>query len=271
LEEKPFIKYIFCLFRCILWCLEKCARWMCKKVYIETCIHGTWFCTSLCQVAKALINMLTYITIAEFISTLMLFFGKLSIAFGTAGIAGYIFNEYFDMTSIIFPTILVLIMSFAVASMFVQVYDMCIDTMLMCFCEAKLDDSGTVCVPKQLETYMGEQYTAHQQEVADTDSAIADAEVVENLPPALLTEMKEKFARYDLDKSGTINSKEELQQLMTNLYFSLSGKGLSASIKPDDIAARVTAAGDMEKNNWSFNAWAGWCKREFPEIMEWSG
>lgn len=31
LENKPIIKYVFCIFRCILWCLEKCARWMSKK------------------------------------------------------------------------------------------------------------------------------------------------------------------------------------------------------------------------------------------------
>jgi len=267
LDGKPAWKYVMCVLRCCLWCLEKCARWMNKKVYIETCIHGTWFCSSLCQVAKALFSMISYITIAEFISTLMLIFGKVSIALGTAAIGGYAFSQM-NLTSIIFPTLLTLIMGFVVSSMFIEVYGMCVDTMLMCFCEAKLDPTSGVCIPKKLESYMGEQYQAEQSAVAAAGENAANAESIAGLPEVLVAEMKDKFERYDLDKSGTINTEDELQQLMTNLYFSLSAKGVE-QIKPDEIATRVKAAGDMAKNNWTFEQWVAWCQASFPEICAW--
>ena len=76
--------------------------------------------------------------------------------------------------------------------------------------------------------------------------------------------------RYDLDGSNSINSHEELQQLMVNLYFALSTKGIP-TIKPEDIASRVKAAGNMEEQDWSFDQWAKWVQSDFPEICEYKG
>lgn len=286
LADKPGFKYIMCVLRCCLWCLEKCARWMNKKVYIMTCIKGTWFCTSLCSVAAALFSMMTYISVAEFTSSIMLFFGKVCIGLGTAAIGGYILNTM-ELTSIVFPTLIIAIIGFAIAGMFMTVYDMAIDTMLMCFCEAKRNPERGICVPKKLEAYMGDQYDKNQPDLEKEDgegkelaspgspatvaSPMSGGEggATEGLDPELVREMKEKFARYDLDQSGSINSQEELQQLMTNLYFALSGKGI-AKIRPDKIAIRVQNAGDMSQNNWSFDEWVGWCKTTFPEICAFS-
>jgi len=260
LEEEPWFQYVICILRCLLWCLEKCARWMCKKVYIETCIHGTWFCGSLCQVIVALFNMIDYISVLEYISLLMLFFGKLAIGLGTAVIGGYILGTR-ELSSIIFPTVVVMCMGFAVAAMFIEVYEMCLDTILLCFCESKLagPDSG-ICIPSSLEQFMSEDYDGGGT-VKGADPA--DAEL--GLSEDLLAEMHEKFDRYDLDSSGTINSEEELLQLMTNLYFTLSSKGIE-TVTPEEISSRVKSAGDMEKNNWKFGAWGAWCKQKFPEI-----
>merc|ERR1712072_256013 len=133
----------------------------------------------------------------------------------------------------------------------------------MCFCEAKMNNSG--CIPSQLESLMDENYhKAKEQAVAEgmeRAAAAAEAEEAEsepvkqdapptsappasdgNLSAALLNEMRSKFERYDLDGSNSINSHEELQQLMVNLYFALSTKGIP-TIKPEDIASRVKAAG----------------------------
>lgn len=83
----------------------------------------------------------------------MLVFGKLSIAMGTAAIGGYLCNTVPDVTSIIAPTFLILIIGYAIALLFcqvrasllkhhlrimssLQVYEMGIDTVLMCFLEA---------------------------------------------------------------------------------------------------------------------------------------
>jgi len=232
---------------------------MSKKCYIETVIHNTWFCGSLYQVMKVLFTMLDYIAVLEYISLLMLFFGKLAISLGVTMIGGYILNSL-ELKSVIFPTLCCLLMGFVTASMFIEVYEMCLDTILMCFCEAKLAPDSGVCVPSSLEAFMDEGY--------DGGGSVAGPDPADDslgLSAVLLVEMHEKFDRYDLDSSGTINTEEELLQLMTNLYFTLSSKGI-AVITPEVISERVKAAGDMEKNNWKFGSWGVWMKKAFPEI-----
>ena len=132
------MQYIFCVVRCCLWCLETCVRWLTKKCYIMTVITGGGFCTSICSVAAALFSMFSYIVITEFASTIMLFFGKLSIALGTGAIGAVSLNALtgdLKVTSVVGPTIVITMMGFVVAQMFMMVYDMTIDSMLMCFCE----------------------------------------------------------------------------------------------------------------------------------------
>ena len=105
---------------------------------------------------------------------------------------------------------------FGVAMMFCEVYELVIDTMLMCFCEAKMNNSG--CIPSQLESLMDENYhKAKEQAVAEgmeRAAAAAEAEEAEsepvkqdalptsappasdgNLSAALLNEMRSKFER----------------------------------------------------------------------------
>jgi len=85
----------------------------------------------------------------------------------------------------------------------------------------------------------------------------------------VLDKMAVCFDRYDLDGSGTINSKKELEQLMFNTYFGLSEKGLLIENASDIIQQRVDRAGDMEANDWDFNQWCAWVQVEFPEIVAW--
>eukprot|EP00657_Telonema_sp_P-1_P005176 TRINITY_DN22370_c0_g1_i1.p1 TRINITY_DN22370_c0_g1~~TRINITY_DN22370_c0_g1_i1.p1 ORF type:complete len:172 (-),score=43.28 TRINITY_DN22370_c0_g1_i1:82-597(-) len=133
------------ILRCCLWCLEKCVRWLNKQVYIQTVITGCWFCPGICKVCRALLNNLGYILMCGYVSTAMLWFGKLSIAVGTAAI-GVLCLERRELTSVVFPGFLMMMIGFGVALMFCEVYELVIDTMLMCFCEAKMNSSGCICL-----------------------------------------------------------------------------------------------------------------------------
>jgi len=135
--------YVFCCMRCCLWCLEKCMRWINKTVYIETILRNTWFCSGACQVVKVIVCYADYIAITKPIASGLLWFGKASMALGTAMICAY-WTSTLNVASIFFPTVLSLIIGWFVADMFNEIFDMGIDTMLMCFCEAKFsgcDDS----------------------------------------------------------------------------------------------------------------------------------
>jgi len=297
LSDNPFVKFIFCVLRCCMWCLEKCVRWLNKHVYIQVVISGCWFCTGICKVCRALYNNLGYISMCGYVSTAMLWFGKIAISLSTAAI-GVTACEHRELSSVFFPAFVMAVIGFGIAIMFCEVYELVIDTMLMCFCEAKMNNSG--CIPSRLESMMEENYQKSKEAaVAEGMARLAAAEAenadskeskepqgieldpvktkVEEVPTSngelskpLLDEMHSKFERYDLDGSNSINSHEELQQLMVNLYFALSTKGIP-NVRPEEIASRVESAGDMEKNNWSFDEWSSGVQLKFPEICEYKG
>jgi len=138
--------FVFCCMRCCLWCLEKCMRYMNKNVYIETILRNSWFCGGACQVIKIMILYIDYIAITKPIASGLLWFGKASIALGTAMLCAY-WTAQLSVASIFFPTMLSLIVGWFVADMFNEIFDMGIDTMLLCFCEAKYCNCPESTIP----------------------------------------------------------------------------------------------------------------------------
>merc|ERR1712072_401645 len=66
------------------------------------------------------------------------------------------------------------------------------------------------------------------------------------------------FDRYDIDRSGTLNSAKELRQLCTNLCIKLQ-----LTIKVETIEEWCQEAGEMEKNCWKVDEFETWFKNTF--------
>lgn len=66
------------------------------------------------------------------------------------------------------------------------------------------------------------------------------------------------FDRYDIDRSGTLNSAKELRQLCTNLCIKLQ-----LTIKVETIEEWCQEAGEMEKNCWEVDQFESWFKNTF--------
>jgi hypothetical protein len=75
-----------------------------------------------------------------------------------------------------------------------------------------------------------------------------NAKSAETMSADLRNMMQDYFNRYDLDGSCTINTKEELKQLCTNLVVKLD-----LELDVQEIDKLVEDAGDMSKNNWTFD------------------
>jgi hypothetical protein len=87
----------------------------------------------------------------EVISSFLFLLGKLGIV-GLCGIASYIWltrakafkaGGSNEVSSIMIPIILVLVLAFVVTSMFLGIYKLTIDTILLCFCEDRNVNKGT--------------------------------------------------------------------------------------------------------------------------------
>lgn len=111
-------------------------KWLNKNIYIETILFNTGFWTSACRVMTTLFSHMDYIAVTKPIASGVLWFGKGTIAFVTTVFAAWWLTKIDGVHSILFPSLVVLVLSFSIAQTFAEIYDMGVDTMLLCFCEA---------------------------------------------------------------------------------------------------------------------------------------
>jgi len=139
--------YIFYCAKCCLWCLDKCMRFLNKNAYIQTVIKGTSLCPSACHAISVMFDELPLFLLVSGIQSGVFFLGKFSISVMTAGICGIIIDLAYvgEISSPVLPIFVCLIIGYAIANSFMTVYDMGIDTMLMCFAEAKNGNDDEAC------------------------------------------------------------------------------------------------------------------------------
>jgi ferredoxin len=124
------IQCILCCMQCLLWCMEKCIKFLNKNAYIQTAIHGYSFCKA-SRSAFFLIVRNCLRVAAVNMSKVMIPAGTsllcyLSIVYGTE----HLNNE---INGIIAPIVVCFILSYFVACMFMELFGMTIETILLCY------------------------------------------------------------------------------------------------------------------------------------------
>ena len=129
-----------CLFSCVNCCNSccQCILDKCSKNGIIFCsIYGTNFCYSSHESIKLIWSNIGRTAMMEGISKFMEIFGRLSISMFTTGIAILVFNEYdyydSNLSSVIYPSIVIFIVSYLIASLFMMVFEVSIDTIFLCY------------------------------------------------------------------------------------------------------------------------------------------
>ena len=73
------------------------------------------------------------------------------------------------------------------------------------------------------------------------------------------------FQRYDIDESGTLNTKEEFHSLTLNLLFKIKERQPDPMITPEALSVVVDNVGDIdEAHAWDPEKYASWFKTKFP-------
>lgn len=125
-----------CLISCLLWCLEKILKFINKNAYIITAIYGYSFCKAARKAFWLLLRNILRVSAVGIVSALLLFIGKLFIPTATTFLCylalAYTYSST-EITGIIAPLVFVFFLSYWIASMFLEIYGMGIETILMCF------------------------------------------------------------------------------------------------------------------------------------------
>merc|ERR1711998_336244 len=114
--------------------------------------NGTGLCASACKAVQAMLSHVPLFALLTFVQRGIFWFGKIAISFFTAGLCGLIIQSAYasQISSIVLPVCICLLIGYSVASTFICVFDMGIDTMLGCYAEADINSDLKDFIPHEL-------------------------------------------------------------------------------------------------------------------------
>jgi choline transporter-like protein 2/4/5 len=170
-KDNPVVKLMICCINCMLSCLERFVKFLntnasviffpfafamftCSCIvcrYIMVAMNGTSFCTSAKDALKLIISNLGLIAAAGVIQDIVLFIGQWTITGGTVACCWIYLNAVASDPTLlpanvrsvsgvatsfpVFTFILIVIISYCIGCVFMEVFGQIIDTLLLCFCE----------------------------------------------------------------------------------------------------------------------------------------
>jgi hypothetical protein len=126
---------LLCCCQCCLYCFEQCIKFLNKNAYIQTAIFGTPFCTSAREAFFLILRNIGRIGAISYVSGAVLVIGKLFISALTTGASYMLMSELIgeELFSLWGPTVVVFLIAYFIADMFLDVFEMGISTILQCF------------------------------------------------------------------------------------------------------------------------------------------
>jgi len=147
-DNNEMVRFIFCCVNCCLWYMQTVVNFINRNAYIVVAIDGTNFCTSARRACNLILENILRVAAVNVIGDSILFLGKLSVALGCTFVT-YIYLEggtFVDGANKISSPLLVItavmVISFAIASAFMAVVEMAVDTVLLSYCIDTEENNG---------------------------------------------------------------------------------------------------------------------------------
>ncbi|XP_063226885.1 choline transporter-like 1 isoform X1 [Bacillus rossius redtenbacheri] len=122
---------------CCLYCFEQFIKFMNHNAYTVVAMEGTSFCTSARIAWNALVSNALNLATVNSIGDFILFLGKCIVTAVTGSIGLLIMKHNPHLHFYAIPTLVVCIFAFFIAHSVISLYEVVIDTMFLCKCEAK--------------------------------------------------------------------------------------------------------------------------------------
>ncbi|XP_075868096.1 choline transporter-like protein 4 [Nelusetta ayraudi] len=155
--QNPVARFIMCCLKCCFWCLEKFIKFLNRNAYIMIAIYGKNFCVSAKNAFKLLMRNVLRVVVLDKVTDLLLLFGKLLVVGGVGVLSFFFFSGRITVPGTTFqsetlnyywmPIITVVFGSYLIAHGFFSVYNMCVDTLFLCFLEDLERHDGSLQKP----------------------------------------------------------------------------------------------------------------------------
>ena len=126
---------------CCVLCIDRCCSTLLERAsrdgFIFTSIYGTSFCFSSYQAIRLVMNNVARVTMVQGISAYMEFVGRYGIPLLVTGLSVIVFEsvEYYqeNLNGYVYPAIMVFLVSYVTSSLFMEVFEVALDTIFLCF------------------------------------------------------------------------------------------------------------------------------------------
>lgn len=136
-SEKPnkLQRILFAVISCCLACLQCCLDKISKNAYIWMAIWGSHFLASSITSFSLVWNNLGRALAVSVVGTYLMGLGKLLVGLVSAGATGLVIMKVYDkeLNSIVMPLLVMFVLSYMVAAVFMVVYETIIDALFICF------------------------------------------------------------------------------------------------------------------------------------------
>ncbi|KAF0699844.1 Aste57867_9620 [Aphanomyces stellatus] len=149
---------------CCLWCLEKCLKFISKNAYILIAMKGRSFCASTREAFSLIFANMAQVAITATIVNLIVVVARVTISVACALLlflyldksAAFEIGGARELSSVFPPVLLGWILAWFVSGAFLGVYEMTVDTILLCFCEDRRinKENGHYYMSKELEKFV---------------------------------------------------------------------------------------------------------------------
>jgi hypothetical protein len=140
-----------CCLKCVTCCLEKIS----KTALVWTAIWGDSFLVASCSSFQFVWNNLSRVAAINLVSGFLMMLGKVLVALlCTGGVAMYIQTFMDDeISSIIMPCLVTFVLCYVAATLFMVIFEVCIDCIFLCFLvdEKHFAGSDKMYASKELE------------------------------------------------------------------------------------------------------------------------
>lgn len=144
--KNPIIQWVLCCCLCFLKCIQFILKFINKNAYIRISITGEAFCKAASGAAALIIKNALRVAAVNVVSTFILLISKLGIAC-VVGFCAYVFldrDPYGYSLNFIFVTVVLSgFIALIIASAFLGVFHIAIDTIFLCFLEDSEVNDGS--------------------------------------------------------------------------------------------------------------------------------
>jgi len=148
-------KAIMCLISCCLRCLECCMDKINKNSFVWTAIYGDSFVPACCSSFALIWSNLARVAAISMVGDYLLLLGRFIVALLTAGAMGLAVEHTYGnkISSLVMPCVVIFLLAYLVASLFMVVFETTIDTIFLCFLvdEKYNKGAGQMLAPRGLQ------------------------------------------------------------------------------------------------------------------------